>query len=90
LRWLAGSSTCQLERVCLVGCADLQVAPDERKCRIGERQLAEGDLLTLDGQSGAVYPGRIDTVDERPESELAKIARWRRETSVGGAPADTK
>jgi pyruvate,orthophosphate dikinase len=75
----------QLDRVCLVGCAALHIAPDGRNCRIGERELAEGDLLTLDGDSGAVYAGRIETTEERPEAELAKLAQWRREPAPAGA-----
>ncbi len=68
----------QLGKVCLVGCPALSIDLQRRLCRIGERTFAEGDLISLDGNEGAIYPGRLVTVAERPERELAIIMGWRR------------
>ena len=43
----------------------------------GDYKLVEGDLLSIDGNDGAVYPGRRTVVTERPERELAVIETWR-------------
>jgi len=51
----------QLGKVCLVGCAEMQVDPVARTLQIGELTLREGDLLTLDGNDGAVYAGALRT-----------------------------
>jgi len=67
----------QLDKVCLVGCEALTVAADGLSCRIAGQRLHEGDIVTLDGESGAVYPGEIATIEERPSAALAKIAAWR-------------
>jgi len=67
----------QLGKVCLVGCAELSVDTGHRTCRIASQAFAEGDWLTLDGNSGAVYAGRLEVALERPETALATIARWR-------------
>jgi pyruvate,orthophosphate dikinase len=64
----------QLNKVCLVGCPTLEVDLTARVCRIGGRQLAEGAQISLDGNSGAVYAGRLGVVTERPERELAMLA----------------
>jgi pyruvate, orthophosphate dikinase len=45
-----------------------------RVCRIGGMQLAEGAEISLDGNTGAVYAGRLAVVTERPERELAMLA----------------
>jgi pyruvate,orthophosphate dikinase len=68
----------QLGKVCLVGCPGLEIDLDRRQCRIGEILLNEGDFLSLDGNAGAVYLGRIAVLTERPDKALAAIAAWRR------------
>jgi pyruvate,orthophosphate dikinase len=67
----------QLGKVCLVGCAALSIDADRRVCQIAHGPFAEGDWLTLDGNAGAVYSGRLDVTSQRPDAQLAIIARWR-------------
>ncbi len=64
----------QLGKVCLVGCAALSIDRERRCCRIGDHRVHEGDWLTLDGDSGAVYEGRLDTVDQRSGDWLARLS----------------
>jgi pyruvate,orthophosphate dikinase len=66
----------QLGRVCLVACPDLAIDLAHRTCRIGGRDFAEGDPLSLDGNAGTVHAGLLAVVAERPERELAAIAGW--------------
>ncbi len=66
----------QLGRVCLVGCASLEIDLAQKRCRIGGVAFAEGDALSLDGNAGTVHAGLQRTVAERPERELAAIASW--------------
>ncbi|MBK8157698.1 MAG: pyruvate, phosphate dikinase [Rhodospirillaceae bacterium] len=68
----------QLNKVCLVGCNALAVATDNASCVIGGQRFAPGDLITLDGDLGAVYEGRLDVVAERPVDDLAQLETWRR------------
>ncbi|MEZ5665600.1 MAG: PEP/pyruvate-binding domain-containing protein [Burkholderiaceae bacterium] len=63
----------QLGKVCLVGCSDLQVDLARREIRIGERTLAEGDLITLDGVDGRVFAGRMEVVSETDEVLLSRL-----------------
>jgi len=67
----------QLGKVCLVGCAGLEIDVGARTCRLGGCTLAEGETLSLDGNSGAVYRGALPVITRRPDRELATIARWR-------------
>jgi pyruvate, orthophosphate dikinase len=67
----------QLGKVCLVGCPTLSIDLARRVCRVGDQVFAEGDFISLDGDEGAIYPGRIQIVTERPERELAAVSRWR-------------
>lgn len=67
----------QLGKVCLVGCAELQIDEDTRTIRIGDTTLHEGDLLTLDGNEGALYAGVAQTEIEYPEDLLTRLQSLR-------------
>jgi len=64
----------QLGRVCLVGCESLRIDLERRTLQFGDREFKEGDLLTLDGNSGAVYAGVLAAVSA-PEEELLRRLR---------------
>jgi pyruvate,orthophosphate dikinase len=68
----------QLGKVCLVGCAALQIDPARRQLRFqtpaGEVAVDEGELLTLDGHRGWVLMGAARTEREAPAELLARLA----------------
>jgi pyruvate,orthophosphate dikinase len=64
-------------KVCLVACPELEIDLERRLCRIGKHVFNEGDFLSLDGNTGAIYPGLLTPVVERPESALATVGAWR-------------
>jgi pyruvate,orthophosphate dikinase len=66
-----------LGKVCLAGCHSLRVDEANRRCSMGVRTFVEGDVITLDGESGLIYAGAVPTVTERPEKALEEIATWR-------------
>jgi pyruvate,orthophosphate dikinase len=65
-----------LGKVCLVGCSSLQVDEVRRRCSFGARRFVEGDVITLDGESGRVYAGAVPSVTERPEAALTEVRLW--------------
>jgi pyruvate, orthophosphate dikinase len=67
----------QLGKVCLIGCADLKIDDAARSITIGTTTLHEGDMLTLDGNDGAVYAGAAQTELHYPEDLLARLALLR-------------
>ncbi len=77
----------ELGKPCLVGCAGLSVDLEARTATIGSRTLAEGDALTLDGESGLVFAGALEVVEERPTAELAAVAEWREAAEAGPVEA---
>jgi hypothetical protein len=44
---------------------------------VGERWFHEGDVLTLDGQAGAVHAGQLEVITEKPLVYLQEINRWK-------------
>ena len=67
----------QMGRPCIVGCAMLSVDVAAHRGSLAGKAIKEADWLTIDGESGAIYLGRGAVITERPEAELAEIARWR-------------
>jgi len=60
-----------------VGCAGLSVHARERRAGLAKSMIAEGDWISIDGNSGEVFLGQREIVTSRPDAELAEVARWR-------------
>jgi pyruvate,orthophosphate dikinase len=67
----------QLGKVCLVGCAELQIDEVARTVTIGRTTLHEGEVLTLDGNDGTLYAGSAQTRIEYPTELLSRLASLR-------------
>ncbi|MBI1204082.1 MAG: pyruvate, phosphate dikinase [Rhodopseudomonas sp.] len=66
----------QMGKPCVVGCAALGVAPGAR-AKLADAPIKEGDWLSIDGETGTLYLGRCDVVEESPDAELAEVNSWR-------------
>ena len=67
----------QLGKPCVVGCAAVRVDEGGRACTIGERTFREGDVITIDGDTGCVYAGVVPAVVERPDALLRIVEGWK-------------
>lgn len=63
----------QLGKVCLVACEQLAIDLPRRRVWLGGVELGEGEVLTLDGGSGAIYQGAARTVREVPQDLMARL-----------------
>jgi pyruvate,orthophosphate dikinase len=61
---------------CVSGCDAISINVRERTAKIGAAILREGDIITIDGTTGNVYPGRIPTVEAQFFAELATLLTW--------------
>ncbi|HET9755261.1 MAG TPA: pyruvate, phosphate dikinase [Candidatus Limnocylindrales bacterium] len=70
----------QIGKPCVAGSADLLVdyGNKEAKCNVTGTQFKEGDWVSLDGTTGALYEGALPTVSARFEDqpELQKVLGW--------------
>ena len=71
----------QMNKVCLVACSALSIDEASRRIRINDRDFAEGDLITLDGNEGLVYAGQVATVSVTDEALLARLHALRKAKS---------
>lgn len=63
----------QMGKVCIVNCNGLEIDLLHHKCLLGGQQIREGDVISLDGDSGLVYSGVVGIYHEKP-LDLIKIA----------------
>jgi len=67
----------QMGRPCIVGCGDMAIDVAADRAQFGSATIAAGDWVTIDGDSGSIYLGKLETTATRPERALAEIAGWR-------------
>ncbi|UXX79836.1 pyruvate, phosphate dikinase [Reichenbachiella carrageenanivorans] len=68
-------------KCCVSGCIDLQIDEEKRLLKIGEHELCEGDYLSIDGTTGKVYLGQVETSSANLSDEFATIMAWADEVS---------
>jgi pyruvate,orthophosphate dikinase len=61
---------------CVAGCEELQIDVESRRVRIGSHDLAEGDVITLDGGTGTVIAGPVELVPPRINEDFETILQW--------------
>ena len=70
----------QIGKPCVAGSSDLQVdyAGKQAHCNVTGTEFKEGDWVSLDGSTGALYLGQLPTVEARFEDqpELQTILGW--------------
>ncbi|MFW9919995.1 MAG: pyruvate, phosphate dikinase [Candidatus Thorarchaeota archaeon] len=69
-------------KCCIVGAADLEIDPFEKKMSIGGKIFKQGDVVTLNGTLGLVYDGPVPMIDSthnpRLQEFMALVDKYRR------------
>ena len=66
-----GMGTC-----CVSGCGDIAMDEENKKFTLAGKTYVEGDYISLDGSTGAIYDGVIPTVDASIAGEFGRIMAW--------------
>jgi len=66
-----GMGTC-----CVAGCGEVRVFEEEKYCTIAGNRVNEGDWISLDGSTGKVYLGAIETKPAEVSGNFATIMQW--------------
>src|SRR5207302_111218 len=61
---------------CVAGCEDLTIDVAAKTARLGGRELAEGDVLTIDGGTGRVIVGEVPLVPPQINEDFETILEW--------------
>ncbi|MDE1466694.1 pyruvate, phosphate dikinase [Aurantiacibacter sp. D1-12] len=63
-------------RPCVSGASAVSIDMASRTLRIGGRELAEGDLITLDGATGEVMAGEVPTIEPELAGDFGVLMEW--------------
>ncbi len=63
-------------RPCITSATNLIIDEQAKSAYIGDIKLSEGDWLTINGSSGEVMVGLIDTIQPKLGKDFKKIMRW--------------
>ncbi len=67
-----GMGTC-----CVAGCSDIVVNETDKYFELPDgSEYVEGDYISLDGSTGNVYDGKIDTVPAEISGNFAELMNW--------------
>ena len=61
---------------CVAGCEALSIDVDRRTITLADRELKEGDTLTIDGATGSVIIGDVPLVSPQVNDDLETILEW--------------
>jgi len=63
-------------RPCVSGASAVSIDIKSRSLRIGNRELKEGDLITLDGATGEVMAGEVRTIEPELAGDFGTLMEW--------------
>jgi pyruvate, orthophosphate dikinase len=64
-------------KCCVAGAGDISVDEKKREMRVKGQTFKEGDWISLDGTTGRVIKGKLNTLDPSPDDpELQKFMQW--------------
>ena len=63
-------------RPCVSGASQVSINREAKTLLIGNRELKEGDLLTLDGGNGQVMAGEVPTIEPELAGDFGTLMEW--------------
>jgi pyruvate,orthophosphate dikinase len=71
-------------KCCVAGCSEMFVDEDNKFFVIDDVRFNEGDYISLDGNTGTVYEGKLDTVEVGLTGDFATLLKWADEVRTLG------
>ena len=63
-------------RACVCGAGELVVDAEAGRIKVGDQQINEGDIITLDGAAGEVYLGEVATLQPQLSGHFGTLIGW--------------
>ena len=83
-------------RACVCGAGDIRIERDGSGFTAGGRTVKPGDMITIDGSTGEVFMGAVETIEPELSGDFAKVMAWADKTrrmkvrTNAETPADAK
>ena len=66
-----GMGTC-----CVSGCGDIKIDEEKEEFTLGGQTFKKGDYISLDGTTGKIYKGEIETEEASVSGNFGRIMKW--------------
>ena len=63
-------------KCCVAGCSGINVDEENLKMTVQGKTYKEGDFISINGSTGVVYEGEIDTVTPELKGDFETIMKW--------------
>jgi pyruvate,orthophosphate dikinase len=83
-------------KCCVAGAGDIEIIEKARKINVGGRSFGPDDVISLDGTTGEVMCGAVETQEPKLSGDFAKMMKWAddyrtlRVRTNADSPADAK
>lgn len=71
-------------KCCVAGCSEISVDEEDKYFQVGDETFREGDWISLDGNTGNVYKGKLETVEVALTGDFALLLSWADEVRTLG------
>lgn len=68
-------------KCCVTGCSDVEIDTVNKTVYYPDGKLHEGDTISVDGSTGDLYLGAIETVDAEHSEEFDQFMSWSEDTA---------
>ena len=69
-------------RTCIVGCQNIDIDYKSRTVKIGEKTYQEGDWISVDGATGSIYDGQLETKSNVVPEQFKILMEWANEYAL--------
>ena len=83
-------------KTCVAGCGEIKIDDKKKRFSVGDYSVKEGDYITLNGSTGEVILGEVETIEPEIKAEFKTLMSWADKTRILGVrtnadtPADAK
>lgn len=68
-------------KCCVTGCSDVEIDTLNKRVYYSDGELHEGDVVSVDGSTGDLYVGEIETVNAEHSEAFEQFMKWSEETA---------
>jgi pyruvate, phosphate dikinase len=66
----------QIGKTCITGCSEIKVNEEAKTMELGGHVYKEGDMLSINGSTGEIYDGVVETKEGGDNANFVKVLKW--------------
>ena len=66
----------QIGKTCITGCSEIKVNEAAKTMELGGHTYKEGDVISINGSTGTIYDGAVETKEGGDNPNFVKVLKW--------------